>query len=232
MIVKSISMDTSDIITDLCVISSKYRSDKCPYVKNPYPESNTVHPYTAIYDSLFSSIRDSEIDICEIGIAYNDSIHIWNEYFNNANIYGFDINKDYVLNAKKENIPNTDYGTMDVTDDSSIEKSFKKMNVKYDIILDDSTHHIDDQIRIIKKSINHLNSNGILIIEDVIRDQDEDYYLKKIKNNEIYPYFSEVTFIKTDHNKRKFGSPSDWPYFNDKLLILKRNNKNKTISYL
>ena len=231
MINRSITIDTTEIITDLCNISSKYRSDKCPYVTNPYLESNCVHPYTGIYDGLFKHMRNKTINIAEIGIAYNDSINIWREYFPFAKIYGFDINQNYIISAKNEKLLNTNYEIMDVCNDTSIDYAFKKNNVKYDIIIDDSTHYGEDQIRIIKKSVNYLKNNGILVIEDINRIQDEKDYLIKFKSNEIYPYFLSATFIKTEHNKRKFGSIVDYPYYNDKLLILIRNDNKKFIEY-
>jgi len=231
LIYESIEMDCTDIVTDLCNISKKYRSDKCPYIKNPYPESNTVHPYTAIYDSLFSPIRHKKLNVVEIGVAYNDSICIWREYFPNSKIYGFDINENFIMDAEKEKLPNVKYDIMNVSDEFSISSALKKNKVKYDIIIDDSNHIGDDQIKIIKNSVNYLNSGGFLVIEDINREQDEQYYLKKIKNPNIYPYFSKVLFISAEHRKRNFGDPKDWPYFNDKILILVRNNTKKQISY-
>jgi hypothetical protein len=228
MINKSITIDTTKIITDLCNISSKYRSDKCPYVTNPYPESNSVHPYTAIYDSLFKHMRNKTINIAEIGIAYNDSINIWRKYFPFAKIYGFDVNENFIINAKKQKLLNTIYEIINVCSDVSIDHAFKKNNVKYDIIIDDSTHYGEDQIRIIKKSVNYLKNNGILVIEDIHRAQNEQDYVKEFKSSEICSYFSSATFIKTEHNKRKFGSSVDWPYYNDKLLILVRNDNNQS----
>jgi len=55
--------------------------------------------------------------------------------------------------------------------------------------------------------------------------------LKKIKNPNIYPYFSKVLFISAEHRKRNFGEPKDWPHFNDKILILVRNSVKKQMSY-
>lgn len=231
MINRSITIDTTKIITDLCIISCKYRSDKCPYITNPYTESNSVHPYTGVYDSLFLHMRNKPINIAEIGIAYNDSINIWREYFPFAKIYGFDINQNCIVSAKKQKISNVSYEIMNVCNDISIDCAFKKNNVKYDIIIDDSTHYGEDQIRIIKKSISYLKTNGILVIEDINRMQNEQDYFIKFKNNDIYPYYSSATFVKTEHNKRKFGSIVDWPYYNDKLLILIRNSNKNFIVY-
>ena len=43
--------------------------------------------------NIFPLLRDSKINILEIGIENGDSLRIWREYFSKANICGVDIDK-------------------------------------------------------------------------------------------------------------------------------------------
>ncbi len=67
-------IDSTESITDLCLLGSKYRTDKSPlssplakFVDNPIEYG---HAYTAIYDFLFHGLRHKKIKFAEIGVQY------------------------------------------------------------------------------------------------------------------------------------------------------------------
>jgi glycosyltransferase involved in cell wall biosynthesis len=215
MTFRSITIDTTGKVSKLCKIAMHFNSDKCPYSQNT--TSGHRHPYTPIYDDLFSSLRDEEINVAEIGIEKNDSINIWRRYFPLAKIYGYEYNDDYIQNAENQNLIDVQYVKMNIQDESSIQSGLDQVGVKYNVIVEDSTHIFEDQIRFIKKSINYLNEGGILVIEDIFRNRSEEDYKKELL--EVEKYFSEITFITAEHENRY--SPG-WD--NDKLIVLKRNN--------
>jgi glycosyltransferase involved in cell wall biosynthesis len=212
--IQSFHKDTTGIFSNLCEIAIKYKSDKCPYVEGS--TSGHRHPYTPIYDSYFSHFRNKPINVGEIGIENNDSISIWRDYFPSANIYGFEYFQHLIDSARDKNLPGVHYELMNVCDEISIRESFKKVGVKYDILIDDSTHFFDDQIRIIKNAVEYLNPGGILIIEDIFRAENENRYSEEIQS--ILKYFSEASFITAEHQLR---NSEGWD--NDKLLVLVRN---------
>jgi glycosyltransferase involved in cell wall biosynthesis len=214
-IITSKTIDSTGNITTLCKIAMSFNSDKCPYSTNT--TSGHKHPYTPVYDELFSSLRDDEINIAEIGIEKNDSINIWRRYFPLAKIYGFEYNEDYIDNAKSQNLTDVYYETINIQDQSSIQSTLKKVGIKYDIIIDDSTHVFEDQIRFVKNSIEYLKENGILVIEDIFRNRSEENYQKELAD--VEKYFSQITFITTEHENR-YSPGCD----NDKLLVFIRNN--------
>ena len=55
------------------------------------------------------------------------------------------------LKNKKHKLKNTVYYKIDVSNQNNIQKTFSKINKKFDIIIDDSTHIFDHQINVIKK---------------------------------------------------------------------------------
>jgi len=216
----SIIIDSSKSVTDLCKLGIKYPTDK-----SPYNTQNTVtkhgsghrHPYTAVYDFIFSPIRYNNINIAEIGILDNMSMQCWREYFPNANLFGFDINQNFIDNGNSFNLSNTTYDYMNVKDILSIKSGLSKY-AKYDIIIEDTTHQIDDQIRVCSIAHEYLKPGGILIIEDIFRNIPENIYFEKLSN--IIEYYSSITFVITEH-ELKFSPNWD----NDKLLILYKNDK-------
>lgn len=215
MTFKSITIDSTGNVSKLCKIAMHFRSDKCPYSEDT--TSGHRHPYTPIYDSLFSHLRDEKINIAEIGIEQNDSINIWRRYFPLAKIYGFEYNDEYLEKARNQNLIDVQYEKFNIQDENSIHSTLQKVGVKYDIIVEDSTHLFEDQIRFIKNSIEYLKEDGILIIEDIFRNRSEEDYKKELV--EVKKYFSEIVFVTAEHENRY--SPG-WD--NDKLIVLKRNN--------
>ena len=83
----SITADSSRLVTELCILGAQYGTDKSPFF---YSNVWHCHPYTAIYDQLFQSMRDQPIHFAEIGVAVGASHKMWHKYFSKAKIYAFD----------------------------------------------------------------------------------------------------------------------------------------------
>jgi SAM-dependent methyltransferase len=199
--------------SELCEIGKKYDTDKSSQ-RNNVSNIRHCHPYTLFYDGLFKNKRYEKIRIAEIGILEGASILMWKEYFVNAEIYGFEYDKDFIDNFK--NKYNNDRITLidiDVCDKESIKRSFSKLNIQYDIIIDDSTHLFEDQIRFIENSYQYLKPGGILIIEDIFKYYDEKDYINRL--SPILKYFQDYYFVELDHNNK---NSSGWN--NDKLFVL------------
>lgn len=216
MKINSLTIDSTNTISDLCLLGKKYPTDKSPYSKEDNGSGHN-HAYTAIYDLLFASARYKEIKIAEIGILNNMSMLCWRDYFPHAKLFGFEYDLGYLENGKSANLNNTVYDFINITDKISIEKCMVDYG-KFDIIIEDSTHRFEDQIRFIDVAHKYLNPGGILIIEDIFKSEDENRYSNNIMH--IRDYYSTITFINADHELKK--SPG---WNNDKLLVLIRNDK-------
>lgn len=219
--INKLIIDSTSSRTDLCELGVKYPTDKSPY-NNENLLTHTVsvrhrHPYTSVYNLIFSSLRFKKIKISEIGILDSMSMQCWREYFPNAELFGFDYDEKFLSQGKNLGLENTIYEYINVKSIESVENSLSKYG-KYDIIIEDSTHEFDDQIRVCKIAHKYLNTGGILIIEDIFRNSDEHKYLENLQ--EVLEYYSTITFIITEH-KLKYSPNWD----NDKLLILIRNDR-------
>lgn len=226
----SLNIDYKSIKTELCEIGAKYDVDISSQRVNITDERHS-HPYTILYHSIFKNYRDKPLNIAVISLLNSNSLLMWSEYFPNAKIYGFEYNEEYI-NYFKDFITDKDkikLSIIDVRNENSINESFEKSNMKYDLIIDDSTHILEDQVRIIKNTYKYLKSGGLIIIEDIYKVLNEKEYIEGIGNDLIY--FKEYFFITVDHVNR---NSSDWN--NDKLFLLTkkgipifRNNNKITI---
>jgi len=215
MQINSISIDSSNSITELCLLGVKYPTDKSPYNKDTNLHK---HAYTSIYNLLFSNIRYNDLRIGEVGILENNSMLSWREFFPNARLYGFEWFDSRLDKAISDKIPNCTYTKMNVTDVNSIEKGLADVGSSFDILMDDSTHVFEDQIKFINVAYKHLKPGGFLIVEDIFISAKEEDYAKAISH--LSEYFSSATFIFANHTLKH--SPG---WNNDKLLVLHRNDK-------
>tara|TARA_B100001250_G_scaffold365219_1_gene345784 strand:- start:1254 stop:2045 length:792 start_codon:yes stop_codon:yes gene_type:complete len=213
---KKITIDTTYFYSDLCEISKNYKTDKSPY--NPKHR----HSYTGIYHFLFHKIKNYNLNIAEIGCYKNEGMKMFREYFKNSNLYGYDIGQKYIDSAKKDDLKNTFYFLMDAGNNENIQNGLSKCPEKFDIIIDDSSHIFDHQIKIIRNSVFFLKDGAYLIIEDIFnnrKEHSEKNYFQSLSS--VKKYFSEIYFIQSKHINN--FSPL---YDNDKILVLVRNDVN------
>ena len=197
----------------LCEMGKKYDTDKSSQRDN-VTDYRHCHPYTLFYDGLFKNQKNEKLNIAEIGILHGGSLRMWQEYFSNSQIYGFDNNME-LINFFRNNFDNTriTLSQIDVKDTSNIKNIFNELGVMYDIIIEDSTHEFEDQIRIIENVYNFLKPGGILIIEDIFKRYDENDYIERLKP--ILHNFENYFFVELDHVNR---NSTGWD--NDKLFVL------------
>jgi len=122
-------------------------------------------------------------------------------------VYAFEFDKQKIENAKQINLKNTKFVHTDVNNIEYLDLSFKETNVMFDIIIDDSTHIIEHYNNIINTVSKYLNPGGLLIIENIGRNQELKSY---IIDTELWDFH---TFIICHHENRNC-------YNNDKILYL------------
>ncbi len=139
---------------------------------------------------------------------------MWKDYFINSQIYGFEYDNN-LINYFKQNFNNDriTLSNIDVTNKNSIINAFSELNELYDIIIEDTTHVFEDQIRVIENVYEYLKPGGILIIEDIFKSYNENDYINRLAP--ILVNFQDYFFLELDHNNR---NSTGWD--NDKLFIL------------
>lgn len=200
----------------LCDIRKKYDTDKSSQREN-INSSRYCHPYTLFYENLFKNNKEDKLSIAELGILRGASILMWKEYFINANIYGFEHDQSLIDTfTNNNNMNRIELNRIDVTNKESIIRIFNEIGVMYDIIIEDTTHNFEDQIRVIENVYQYLNPGGILIIKDIFRHYNENDYIERLQP--ILDNFQDYYFVDLDHkNKNSDG------WNNNKLFILVKN---------
>lgn len=204
-------IDSSDAMTELCFLGKTAGTDK-----SPYNTSRHRHPYTAVYNMLFSPFKNKRVNFAEIGVATGNSAILWEMYFrhNDTRIHMFDSDHNFLQHAKGLVNERHTFYQMDVSVDGDVEHALKaSCQEEYDVILDDSSHNHEHQIRIIKEAFPLLKQGGLLIIEDIFKSTPEDEYTRELGS--ILPLCTAAYFVVCEHKDR--WSPG-WD--NDKLLVL------------
>src|SRR6056300_414815 len=123
-----------------------------------YPTNKNYYGFLTIYEKYFKFLRDKKINILEIGVDKGDSLRLWREYFINANICGFDINK------KEFTIKNVEIYQGDQNDKILLNKIAAKYG-KFDIIIDDGSHISKHIINSFDHLFYHLSQDVIYVVE-------------------------------------------------------------------
>lgn len=145
-----------------------------------------VHRYTMVYRLLFEPIRDDVKKVVEIGILKGSSLRLWQEYFPNAEILGIDNDEKSFIN----------YGRIksvfgDQKDKESLLKAIQSMSNDVDIIIDDGSHLLDDQMITFDILFQFVKKGGFYIIEDIV---DIDAFKSKMQ-------YSDYFFAVLDKNR-------------------------------
>lgn len=162
-------------ITELCDFFYKYGSDKCPKI---------YHSYSPIYYELLKEFKYTFNSVLEIGVGnyelmekvsgekycIGSSLKAWRDFFPNANIYGLDINtKDFFIDDRIY-LYYTDQSKAEELERSMLNIS-KNHDTKFDLILDDGSHKVEDMLTSFKTLFKYIRQNGFYIIEDIKKDE-------------------------------------------------------------
>jgi len=143
----NIKMDPNN--KSLADISEFYHTDK-----------ESSHKYISnYYEDLFNPIKENLKRFCEIGTD-GESLKMWRDFFNNAEIIGCDINP-IKINEKRIN-----FVQMDQSKEEDLEK-FALTQEDFDVILDDASHKMRDQQITFAKLFRKLKPGGLFIIENL-----------------------------------------------------------------
>jgi predicted O-methyltransferase YrrM len=201
-------LDSSKAVTDLCLFGAQVGADK-----SPYNMAGHRHPYTGLYSILLASQRYKPIHFGEIGVAMGASVHLWRTYFPDARLEFFDRDENFLANAKGFGYSNTHFHKMDVNSCESIQNALTESGELFDVLLDDSSHNVNDQKNIVKTALPFIKSGGLLLIEDVFRAETDKAYLDILEP--VKDQISFFAFFLTEHTNR--FSPG-WD--NDKVLMI------------
>lgn len=155
--------------------------------KNGYTtDKDTTHSYLEVYDAVFKRYQDKPVKLLEIGNNGGESIKLWDDYFDNVEITGIEINNvpQLVELNKRDNV--NIYLETDAYSEKTV-NDFQQSGVKFDIIIDDGSHLPQHQAYALIRWVDLLTDDGLMVVEDI---QDISYCEKiiSVMNSELLNY--------------------------------------------
>ncbi|MBS0620564.1 MAG: class I SAM-dependent methyltransferase [Verrucomicrobia bacterium] len=124
------------------------------------------HDYMEVYAQYFTPLRKKPLTFLEIGIASGSSAAIWEAYFENAELHFIDIDPG----AGRSHSSRVNYHFLDQSDRVALAQFANLVDTitgKFDIIIDDGGHTMDQQITSFEVLFPFLKPGGLYIIEDL-----------------------------------------------------------------
>ena len=145
-----------------------FNSDKGNFFLNQYTRSrkkNKIqgHQYAFFYDKYFTDIKNNQLNILELGSFKGGAAAAFSFFFKNSKIYSGDLYPD-IFNFYSKRIINF---KIDTSSEESINKFVEKVNLKYDIVIEDAGHFLKDQIISLFLLFKTLKPKGIFVIEEL-----------------------------------------------------------------
>ena len=155
---------------DLNYLCEYFNSDKGEKFTNQYAKPSKqddkkiiAHGYAKIYEKYLKEHKEKNLNIIELGSFYGNASAAFYFYFKNSRIYSADINPDMYLYRSKRLI---NFFT-DTSSRSSIERNILKKNIQFDLIIEDASHMLKDQIISLFILFKNLKSGGFFIVEEI-----------------------------------------------------------------
>ena len=118
------------------------------------------HAYGEFYDKLFDGKENEHLDVMEIGVNEGGSVRLWHDYLKKSFIVGLDISNLW-RGAEEQDYPRL---ILHIGMDAYSQPIHL---YDIDVIIEDGSHILADQIYALQHFPSHLRSGGILVIEDV-----------------------------------------------------------------
>jgi len=159
----------------LDALAQKYKIDK------KIEDGN--HGYVKIYHSLLNEKRDKVKKVMEIGIHLGGSLRMWRDFFPFAEVYGLDNIESLLFETDRIHSV-----LADQKDEITLEKAKETLGDGFDLIVDDGSHKLENQLLSFKVFFSIIKIGGIYAIEDVFPET-LDTVKKELEgfNYSIYP---------------------------------------------
>ena len=201
---------------DLDYLFEYFNSDKGDYYINQYMqpikkknERIDAHGYSKIYERYFEKIRNANLNILELGSFYGNAAGAFFYYFKNSSIYSGDICPD-LFRYKSQRLKNFYINT---SSEISIKKDLIDNQRIFNVIIEDASHTLKDQIISLFMLFKILSPKGIFICEEL----DFPERRKDMNINNEYPDLKNI--LKAIKSNKDFNSKyikeEDKKYFLD-----------------
>ena len=154
-------------LNDLFNFFNSDKGDLYEYQYN-HPSKNNkakvqAHGYAKFYDNYFKNIKNEKLNILEIGSFYGNASASLFFYFRNSFLYAADIFPD-LFRYKSKRVTNF---FVNSSEEESIKNNIIAKNIEFNIIIEDASHSLKDQIISLFLLFKSLKSEGLFVIEEL-----------------------------------------------------------------
>ena len=195
-----------------------FNSDKGDYFVDQYIQpikKNEIkiqaHGYSEIYEKYFFKKKENNLNILELGSFYGNAAASFYYYFKNSTIYSGDIYPD-LYRYSSTRIKNF---YIDTSDEISIKKNIQNNNLDFDIIIEDASHSLKDQIISLFLLFKKISPKGLFVCEEL----DFPETRRDMNLNNEFPDLKQILLNikqKRDFNS-KYIEQKDKEYFLENL---------------
>ena len=199
---------------DLDHLFEYFNSDKGEFYINQYMQpikKNNLridaHGYSKIYEKYFEKIRGDKLNVLELGSFYGNAAGAFFYYFKNSKIFSGDVFPD-LFRYKSLRLKNFYINT---SSEKSINDTLVKANDYFNVIIEDASHTLPDQIISLFLLFKKLKPNGIFVCEEL--DFPETRKDMNLKNE--HPDLKQILLaIKSNNDfNSKYINDEDKKYF-------------------
>lgn len=181
------------------------------------------HDYTDFYTKELLHLKEKKIDILEIGTAKGDGLASFYYYFPNSNLIGLD-NNPFRIRYKSKRIRNI---FVDISSKQILRNLTKHLNQKFDLIVEDCSHKLIDQILCFAENFKNLKNGGVYVVEDLNFPEIHETYNPTKEKNNLKGILSKI--ISGEEVFSKFIEKEEMDYIKENLKSVdfyKSKNKN------
>lgn len=125
-------------------------------------DKGSTHSYIPVYEKILARYRNG-CTLMEVGIARGLSLEMWREYMPTSTIIGVDLSIAFDPESHIKS------GTVLIVSDATKPEFREKIKqYRFDVVIDDASHVMDDQMATFNTVKPFMNPGGIYIIEDVL----------------------------------------------------------------
>lgn len=209
------------------------------FFSNQGNASDKWENYLEIYNEVFQKFRGKHPYILEIGVQNGGNLQNFHRFFENAYIFGLDIDPKVCEMDLGNNIKTFCFSALDR---KRIEDSFK--DISFDVILDDGSHICQEVIETFHIFFSKLKPGGVYLIEDLHTSYWESHEGGYLKENTSIEFLKKLVdllnlyHIKDPNYKERLSAKEKYIFewlesisFYDSVAVIKKLKEPRKESY-
>ena len=163
-----------------------------------FESAKQEHFYAEFFHKNFGQIKNKKLDILEIGLAKGAGIASFYFYFPFSNLIGVD-NNPFRIKYKSRRIRNI---YVDISSKKILRNLSNHLNQKFDLIIEDCSHKLIDQILCFAENFKNLKMGGTYVVEDLNFPESHKMYNPTNENVDLKTILEKLKSheeVKTKH---------------------------------